>query len=350
MAHRADGACVFLDDDGKCRIHARFGEPAKPLPCRLYPFRFVPLGTQVRVDIRYDCPASASNAGRALPGHRPALLRLLDQVLPPGVAELAPPPLYGKVQPSWAQLCRITETFERLLLQSGLGLTPRVVCCVNFAAVLRSPRIITLEGHKLSEYLDTISQRIIADIFEHPLTRVAPPALVRTALRQLAGLYGRLDARGEKVHLLARLRTSVTMATGRGRTPRFREDFPPVTFAEIENLASAPTDAAAEVFTRYLHMRLTSMSFYGRTFYNLDYLEGMNALLLTYPLLCWFARALAVGKQLSAPDEECAVMALQIVDHQHGISPILNLPNERYRRNFLCERSHLRRLAIWYGS
>ena len=350
LAHRADGTCVFLDENGKCLIHAKFGEPAKPLPCRLYPFRFVPLGTQVRVDVRFDCPASAGNMGRALPAHRPALLKLLDQVLPAGMATAPAPPLYGRVQPSWAQLCRITETFERLLLHRALGLTPRIVCGLTFAALLQSPRITTLDGRKLTEFLDTVSQKILEAIAREPLPRVAPPAFVRTTFRQLAGLYGRLDTRGEQVNLLARLRTAITMATGRGQVPAFRSDFPPVSFAEIEAFSGAPAPDAAEVFERYLHLRLSSMSFFGPSFYQQDYLAGMNALLLTYPLLCWFAHALAVGRQLPAPDAACAVEALQIVDHQHGISPLLNLPNERYRRNFLCDRSHLRRLVIWYGS
>ena len=28
LAHRDNGACIFLRDDGLCRIHAKFGEPA----------------------------------------------------------------------------------------------------------------------------------------------------------------------------------------------------------------------------------------------------------------------------------------------------------------------------------
>src|SRR5687767_14626337 len=41
---RADGACVFLNEQGGCRIHAKFGSEGKPLPCRIYPFVLVPTG------------------------------------------------------------------------------------------------------------------------------------------------------------------------------------------------------------------------------------------------------------------------------------------------------------------
>ena len=44
LGHLADGACVFLDPAGRCRIHAKFGEAAKPLACRLYPLVIHPAG------------------------------------------------------------------------------------------------------------------------------------------------------------------------------------------------------------------------------------------------------------------------------------------------------------------
>src|SRR5689334_6385971 len=36
---RADGACVFLDDDNLCYLHKHFGPQLKPATCRTYPFR-----------------------------------------------------------------------------------------------------------------------------------------------------------------------------------------------------------------------------------------------------------------------------------------------------------------------
>src|SRR5687768_7647583 len=34
LNQRPDGSCIFLTDDQRCRIHAEFGEPAKPWACR----------------------------------------------------------------------------------------------------------------------------------------------------------------------------------------------------------------------------------------------------------------------------------------------------------------------------
>lgn len=50
-----NGACVFLDPDGLCRIHRRLGPRAKPLICRLFPFRFVWSPVGVIVGLQTEC-------------------------------------------------------------------------------------------------------------------------------------------------------------------------------------------------------------------------------------------------------------------------------------------------------
>ena len=74
LNHREDGSCVFLSEQGRCRIHERFGYETKPLPCRLFPFVLVPAGDHWRVGLRYACPSAAANKGRALPEHNSELL------------------------------------------------------------------------------------------------------------------------------------------------------------------------------------------------------------------------------------------------------------------------------------
>ncbi len=66
LAHQPDGACVFLDERGLCRIHAKFGEQAKPLACRVYPYAFHPAGKKITVSLRFSCPSVAANRGTSL--------------------------------------------------------------------------------------------------------------------------------------------------------------------------------------------------------------------------------------------------------------------------------------------
>src|ERR1700733_8286009 len=66
LGHQADGACVFLDASKRCRIHAKFGEAAKPLAGRLYPLVIYPAGKKVLVGLRFSCPSAAANLGKPL--------------------------------------------------------------------------------------------------------------------------------------------------------------------------------------------------------------------------------------------------------------------------------------------
>src|SRR5262249_10900830 len=59
LNHGADGSCVFLSENGRCRIHERHGYEAKPLPCRLFPFVLVPTSDHWRVGMRFACPSAA---------------------------------------------------------------------------------------------------------------------------------------------------------------------------------------------------------------------------------------------------------------------------------------------------
>src|SRR5207247_9454541 len=48
--------CIFLDEKGLCRIHAKFGIDAKPFACRLYPYILVPVGDHWRAVLRVALP------------------------------------------------------------------------------------------------------------------------------------------------------------------------------------------------------------------------------------------------------------------------------------------------------
>lgn len=56
-----DGACVFLGDDGRCRVHARAGAAAKPRGCRSFPAQLVDDGEAVRVSVTVECPCVLSS-------------------------------------------------------------------------------------------------------------------------------------------------------------------------------------------------------------------------------------------------------------------------------------------------
>jgi Fe-S-cluster containining protein len=60
---RDDGACGFLSDDNRCRLHEELGAAKKPLTCRLFPYSFHPSGNSVIVTASFNCPTIAANEG-----------------------------------------------------------------------------------------------------------------------------------------------------------------------------------------------------------------------------------------------------------------------------------------------
>ena len=113
LSHTADGGCVFLDEKGLCRIHAKFGEAAKPLPCRVYPFAFHPSGKSFAVSLRFSCPSVVANKGMAVTQRSSELRRMAEEVIPRG-AEKSPPPLLTRSdRVDWSDLLPFVEALDR---------------------------------------------------------------------------------------------------------------------------------------------------------------------------------------------------------------------------------------------
>ncbi len=51
----SNGACAYLDDGGRCRIHAQAGAEAKPRTCQAFPAQMVDDGEVVRVSVAVEC-------------------------------------------------------------------------------------------------------------------------------------------------------------------------------------------------------------------------------------------------------------------------------------------------------
>lgn len=60
---RADGACGFLSDTSRCRLHEQLGATKKPLTCRLFPYSFHPTADGIVVKASFGCPTIVANTG-----------------------------------------------------------------------------------------------------------------------------------------------------------------------------------------------------------------------------------------------------------------------------------------------
>ena len=130
---RSDNTCIFLGEDGRCRIHAKFGSDAKPLACRIYPYVLIPAGDHWRVGIRFACPSAAENKGRPLQAGVDDLrsyARALEQRESVSGRSTTPPALYGRVHISWDDLERFTGALLSIIARPDSPIEYRLRLCL----------------------------------------------------------------------------------------------------------------------------------------------------------------------------------------------------------------------------
>lgn len=120
VCHAAAGSCVFLDDQGLCRIHGKLGGDKKPLPCRIFPWELTASPTGVRVAVQRECRdfANATNDERPTIAESEAELRGLLAEIPGLWSPSLTPVLRDDKLASWSEY----EALEsELLALSRLG-------------------------------------------------------------------------------------------------------------------------------------------------------------------------------------------------------------------------------------
>jgi lysine-N-methylase len=355
LNHREDGSCVFLSEQGRCRIHERYGYETKPLPCRIFPFVLVPAGDQWRVGLRYACPSAAANKGRALPEHNVAL-----QVFATGLAEreglkprpdgslTAPPRLDGNRPLDWPDLLRLVDTLLALLKNRRDPMEHRLRKCLTLAAEMRKAKLDNIKGAQLGEVLDIM--RGLADAETPAAQTLRPPGWVgRILFRQAVALYTRKDRgpnRGEMQRRgrLALFGAAWHFARGRGLVPALHKALPAATFEQIEEPRGPLSAEAEQILERYYVIKVGSLQFCGGgTNVRLSFWEGLEALALTYPILMWVMRMYRDRSR-----EDALVQALSIVDDSFGFNRVLTTFRQRVSFQILARTGELARLIAWY--
>lgn len=352
LAHQPNGACVFLRDDGLCRIHARFGEEAKPLACRIYPYVFHPAGKHVTASLRFSCPTIVSNLGETLRNQQEEIGRTARLVIPEGIENDAPPALSGKQKLGWPDLLRIVRRIDDCLDQ------PRPIE-ENLRHVLRWLNLIEeadLDRIQGGNHLDELLHLIIEATREPeaaPASLRPPDRMVARLFRQLAAVYARRDTIGDLqqkgMGRLKLLGAAFRFALGTGLLPTFQEGQKSIPFARLEEPLALPIESD-ERLRRLLRVKVQGLHFCGRGYYGVPLIEGFVSLALEYVAINWMARWLACSAD--APTIRLADLerAIAIVDHHHGFSPALGGLSARTRVRILRQLQGIDPLIRWYGA
>ncbi len=352
LAHQPDGACVFLDERGLCRIHGKFGEPAKPLACRIYPYAFHPAGGQVTVSLRFSCPSVVKNLGRPVTQQRGEIRDLARQIVPKNITSAAPPEVKPGTRLSWKDVLRITSALDETFAADDAQFLQRLLQSLFWMGLVEQSKFDVIQGERLGEFLDIIREAAAAEVSETDTAPSEPTSLGQMQFRLLAGQYARKDTYAADRSMSARmhlLRTAWRLTRGTGKLPPIQACFREVPFSEIEQFHSPLPDDADELFARYFRVKIQGMHFCGRAYYGVPMVEGFDSLALVYPVVLWIARWLALSAGHDQLTTDDIVQALTIADHNHGYTPAGGTWTFRSRVRTLSRLGDIPKLCVKYS-
>ncbi|MGE5192691.1 MAG: YkgJ family cysteine cluster protein [Deltaproteobacteria bacterium] len=353
LAHQPDGACVFLDERGLCRIHGMFGEEAKPLACRVYPYAFHPAGKKIAVSLRFSCPSVAANRGRSVAEQEGDLKALEKLVVPAGAERTLPPEIYPGLRLDWPDTLKIIDRLDELIAEEAGTVIHRLLRGLKLVELVGQSRFEKIRGARLDEFLDIISEATATEVPEDLAAVSEPSRAGRLQFRLLCAQYARRDTFAERqagwLHRWRLFLAAVLFARGRGPIPRIQDEFAKVQFSDLERGFGPLSAESDEMLTRYLRIKLKGMHFCGAAYYNVPLVEGFQSLALVVPAVLWIARWLAAGRGQAQLATEDVAKALTIADHHHGYSPAFGQRNFRGRVRLLALVDDIAKLAAWYS-
>ena len=330
LARKADGACIYLGSENQCRIHESFGEAAKPLLCRLYPFGFFAVGERVAVDVSFACRAVSRDQGEPVSRRVPEWTRLLQDT--PVAKKLYK--FSKKHEVSGNLLWELEHHLVSILSDESLSLLDRVraVFEFNVLATTSDPR--------------TEAARTLRDVLVKGI-----PRQIRE--RPIEPDSERMDKTGRAVffHLLFLMLNptpdELFAMSGRAKEReaalrvqaadayKFPEAHPLVenrerstTFGEVGRVASSSvlSGPSAELVARYLRAKILGQRFMREGDAELPFVEAVPRLLLLFPIAVWTAKALASERGAASIGEDDVRGALRLVDRSYGAIRLSSLP------------------------
>jgi lysine-N-methylase len=353
LAHRADGACVFLNEQGLCRIHAKFGEAAKPLACQVYPYALHPGGRKLALSLRFSCPSVVANKGRPVSQQVQELKRIADLTVPSTADRIPPPTISPRVRLDWNDFQRFVDALDATLAEPGPDLLTRLLRAVFWVRLVGQSKFDVLRGGRLGEYLQIVTDAARNEVGEAPSVPREPSRAGRLQFRMLAAQYSRVDtfekaARGLRGRVRL-LRAALRFARGRGNVPPLHPGFREVPFERLEAPFGNLGEEASAILTRYFRVKIQGLHFCGPAYYWVPFVEGFYSLALVFPVVLWQARWLAVSESRDSLATDDVARALAIADHHHGYSPVLGTRSSRRRVRLLTHHDDLERLCRWYA-
>lgn len=354
LRQRADGACIFLLSDGRCRVHAEFGFEKKPIACQMFPYMLAPAMRNAQLGVSFACQSVVENKGELFRGQVPDAVRIALRGLP---EVLRPARVVDLARNRPAETGEIEWLTNRLVrwIESDAPLCDRLDGIAWIAQTLAVARLQRVRGAQWRELLDVLFDALGAELRLHP---IAPASFRQRALLQSA-IFARTEdpkpmSVGAPSRLLAivrQLQRSRSWRRGSGEriVPAIGSaSSSRVTFAQVWNVsAQGSADDRVSIdalMTRWLRASIEGGRVWGSGYYGWSAVDGLAALSLCAACVGWLARFEAARASRNAVALADVQSALRRIDRTSGRAPWLGRKSERLRLAFLVRDDGLRRV------
>lgn len=359
LKRRDDGSCVFLKEDGLCRIHADHGFAEKPIACQVFPFNLAPGEKQIRVGVNFLCRSVQENKGAELPTHRNDLRRFAAELpelnVPADEASLA-----REIDTASEREGRVLlSVIDEWLVRDDVSFSTRLDGLAWIAQSLGEARLAEVRDSRFEELVQLLGSALPGELdllpIEAPTTRQS--ALLRQAAftRTEDPMIGDGGSRRGRIRTtLSQLKRSRSVRRGRGLTPMLSSALPSgVRFQAIEGVGpfseSPDSEAIDELCLRWVRATLYGSRAWGSAHYGWSIVDGLQALVLNVACAGWIARLCSAAESRPVVGLEDVRTAIGRVDRHSGRAPWLGNPVELVRLRYLRLDDGLRRVlqANW---
>lgn len=348
LAQRADGSCVFLTADNRCRIHAEHGADAKPLVCQMYPLQLVPQEKRAILTLRRSCPSAAAEKGSELQKHLGFVKQMAERghLLDKAVQS---PRITRRYRGTWNEALIVGRSIEKLLTDERYPLVRRLVHALRFCELLEQCKPKRMDESQLPELMDILEDGCRQDVGDLFSDRQPPRRAIATLFRQAAAEYVRLHSGYRVTHSWRErwrlVRVAVAFARGRGVVPNVHTALPEVTFEALEQPLGHLSPEIQQPFVRLYEANASSLQYVIAAHPGWSIVESFRAFALAYPIGLWILRWCAYDR---SPTNADAIEMVTIMDRGQGHEPLAGSQHRR-RVSMIARSGELERMIVWYA-
>lgn len=347
LAHREDGVCVFLNEQGLCRIHAKFGVEAKPSVCQIFPLQLVPREKHAVLTIRRACPSAAADLGDAVARRLPNIKKLVREGDLKADAT-APPAFKTRQTRPWPIIQTILNECGYLLRDPRYPPVRRIVHVLQYASHLEAAKTRRLDDKQVVELARALRELEPEESKPFFAEQRPPQTHSRILLRRTAMVCGRLHPEcRHRTSWRARVELAQTawkVMRGKGSTPVYNNVFPPSTFEALEEPVGIRPAEIYEPLTRFIETNSESCLYASANRGGWSVIESIRGLALLFPVGMWLLRLQSYGRE---PTMDDMLKVVVMLDRSQGYGPLGGWAH-RHLVTTLSFNGELERLVIWY--